>query len=150
MTAKTAPKTVDAAAAIETFAADAQKSLTENMEKATKSFEDVAAFGQETLDAMIKSQSIAAKAAEEINAEVIAFSKKTLEETVAHAKELAASQTVTDFIEKQSGFAKTSFDAMVKQSTKMNELVLAAMKDAMAPVAARVTAAVDMMKANAA
>lgn len=150
MTAKTAPKTVDAAAAIETFAADAQKSITENMEKATKSFEDVAAFGQETIEAMIKSQNIAAKAAEEINAEVVAFSKKTLEETVAHAKELAASQTVTDFIEKQSGFAKVTFDAMMKQSTKMNELMLAAMKDAMAPVAARVTAAVDMMKVNAA
>lgn len=149
MTAKTAPKTVDATA-IETFAADAQKSITENMEKATKSFEDVAAFGQETIEAMIKSQNIAAKAAEEINAEVVAFSKKTLEETVAHAKELASSQTVTDFIEKQSGFAKVTFDAMMKQSTKMNEMMLAAMKDAMAPVAARVTAAVDMMKVNAA
>lgn len=140
----------DAAKTIETIAADTQKALSENMEKATKSFEDVAAFGQQTIDAMVKSQTIAAKAAEEINAEVIAFSKKTLEETVAHAKDLAASQTVTDFIEKQTGFAKAAFDAMMKQSTKMNEMAIAAMKDAMAPVSARFAAAVEMMKTSAA
>ena len=149
MTAKTnAAK--DAAASIETFTVDAQKSITENMEKATKSFEDVAAFGQQTIDALIQSQNIAAKAAEEINAEVVAYSKKTMEETVAHAKDLAATQTVTDFIEKQTGFAKLSFDAMMKQSTKLNEMMIAAMKDSMAPVAGRVNVAVDMMKANAA
>ncbi|TVQ58918.1 MAG: phasin family protein [Rhodobacteraceae bacterium] len=135
---------------VETMTADAQKTLTANIEKASKSFEDVAAFGQETVDAMIKAQNLTAKAVEEINAEVIAFSKKTLEETVAHAKDLASAQTVTDFIEKQAGFAKTALDSMVKQSTKMNEMMMAAAKDAMAPVTARMNAAADMMKSHTA
>lgn len=140
---------MDATKTIENITVDAQKTITEQVEKATRSMETVAAFGQETVDAMLKSQNIAAKAAEEIQAEVLAFSKKTVEETVAHAKDLATAQTVTDFIEKQVGYAKVSMDAMLKQTTKLNELMAAAAKEVMAPIGARVAAATDAMKAQA-
>lgn len=135
---------------IEAMTADAQKTMTEQVEKATKSMEGIAAFGQETLDALIKSQNLAAKAAEEMNAEVVAFSKKTVEEGVAHAKALASSQTVSEFVEKQAGFAKISVDAMVAQSTKMNDLLVDAMKGVTEPMTARLHAAVDMIKAQTA
>ncbi len=140
----------DAVKQIETFAAETQKSVSEQLEKATKSIETVATFGQENLDAMMKAQNIAAKAAEGLQAEVIAFSKKSIEESVAHAKELATVQTVADFVEKQAGFAKHAFDGFVRQSTKLNEMTVAAMKDAMAPLTARATAAVETVKGHAA
>ena len=135
---------------IETMTAETQKTMTETVEKATKSFEGIAAFGQETFDAMIKSQNLAAKAAEELNAEVVAYSKKTVEETVAHAKELAAAQTVTEFLEKQAAYAKLSLDATVKQSAKINEMMMGAMKGVFEPMQARMHAAVDMIKAQTA
>ena len=138
--AKDTAKTVDA------FAADAQKTMTENMQKAQQSMTDMAAFGQETVDALMKSQNVAAKAMEEINSEVMAFSKKSMEESVAHAKALSSAQTMTELLEKQAGFAKLSFDSMMKQSAKMNELMSAAAKEAMEPINARMTAAADMMK----
>ncbi|MFN3615644.1 MAG: phasin family protein [Rubrimonas sp.] len=134
---------------VEAMTADVQKNVVEHMEKATKSMETVAAFNQETLDAMLKSQTIAAKAAEEIQAEVLAFSKKTVEETVAHAKELASVQTLNDFIEKQTGYAKATMDSMIRQSAKLNEMMVAATKEALAPLNARATAAADLMKAQA-
>jgi phasin family protein len=139
----------DTAKSIETFAADAQKAITENMEKATKSVDEFASFGQGTFDAMMKSQNIAAKAFEEINAEVVAFTKKTVEESVAHAKDVTSAQSVTELLEKQASFAKLSFDAMMKQSTKMNELVASAAKEAMEPINARVAAAAEMVKGAA-
>ncbi len=139
-TAKTATKTID------TFATDAQAAVTENFEKATKTLEGAAAFGQETVDAVMKSQSVAAKALEELNAEIVAFTKKSVEESVAHAKDLASVQTVTEFVEKQTGFAKVSFDAMIKQSAKLNELSIAAAKAAFAPLTARATAAAAAVK----
>jgi phasin family protein len=135
---------------IETMTADAQKTMTEQVEKATKSLEGMTAFSQETLDALIKSQNLAAKAAEEMNAEVVAFSKKTVEESVAHAKALASSQTVSEFIEKQAGFAKLSLDSMVAQSTKMNDMMIGAMKGFAEPMTARMHAAVDMIKGQTA
>lgn len=135
---------------IETLTADAQKAVTEQVEKATKSLEGMTAFSQETLDALIKSQNLAAKAAEELNAEVVAFSKKTLEEGVAHAKDLASAQTVSEFVEKQAGYAKMSLDAMAAQSTRMNDMMIGAMKGVFEPVTARMTAAVDMVKTQTA
>ena len=135
---------------IESFAADAQKTMTESVEKATKSFEGMTTFSQESMDALIKAQNLAAKAAEELNAEVVAFSKKTVEESVAHAKDLASSQTVTEFLEKQAGFAKASLDSAVKQTTRMNEMMIGAMKGMVEPMQARMHAAIDMMKSSAA
>lgn len=135
---------------IETFAADAQKTMTETVEKATKSFEGMATFNQETIDALIKAQNLAAKAAEELNAEVVAYSKKTVEEGVAHAKDLASAQTVTEFLEKQAGFAKASLDSAVKQTTRMNEMMIGVMKGMVEPMQARMHAAIDMMKSSAA
>jgi len=53
---------------------------------------------------------------------------------------------VTAFVEKQAGFAKESLDAMMRQSTKMSELLVAASKEVFAPLTARATAAADLMK----
>jgi phasin family protein len=133
---------------IEALTADAQKTVTETLEKATKQLEGVAAFGQENVDALLKSQNIATKAVEELNAEVVAFSKKTVEETVAHAKDLASAQTLTEFLEKQAAYAKLSLDAFVKQTAKVNELIVAAAKEAFEPINARFAAAAELVKSS--
>ena len=137
----------DAAQTIETVTVDAQKAVTEHVEKAAKSLETVTSFSQETMDAMMKSQGIAAKAAEEMQAEAIAFSKKSVEDGVAFAKDLAASQTLAELIEKQTSYAKVSMDAAIKQGTKMSELMISAAKEVSAPLTARMSAATDLMKA---
>ena len=135
---------------IETLTADAQKTVNEQVEKASKSFEEMASFNQETFDALIKSQNLAAKAAEELNAELVAFSKKSMEESVAHAKALTSAQTVSEFIEKQAGFTKMSLDSLIAQSTKMNDMMIGAMKGFAEPMTARMHAAVDMIKGQTA
>ena len=134
----------DTTVQFETFAAEAQAKMTESMEKMAKSFEDMAAFNQASLDAFMKSANIAMKSAEEISAESMAFSKKSMEEGVAATKDFAASKSVMELMEKQSDFAKTFFDGMMKQATKMNEMAMAASKDAMEPLAARVSAAAEL------
>jgi phasin family protein len=136
----------DTAKKIETFAADAKKSMSVQMEKMSKSFEDAAAFNQESFDAMTKTSNMCVKAAEEINADLMAFSKKAVEDTVAAAKEMAASKSVMELMEKQSDYAKTTFDGMMKQATKMNEMAMAAAKESLEPINARFTAAADMVK----
>jgi phasin family protein len=138
-----------AAATIESAAAETQKTVTAQMEKMSKSLEDVAAFNQESVEALSKSAEVAMKAAEEMNAEVVSWSKRSMEESVAAAKEIAASKSVMEVVEKQTDFAKSAFDGMFKQMTRMNEMALAASKDAMAPMTARMSAAADMMKTYA-
>jgi phasin family protein len=142
-TANTAKKVTEAA---ETFTADTQKLVSEQIEKLTKGFEDVSDFGQKNIDAFVKSSEIAAKAVEGINSEFTAYSKKAFDDSVAAAKDLASAKTVTELFEKQSAFAKSFFEGYVAQTSKLNEICAAATKDIVEPVNARVTAATEAAK----
>ena len=143
MTSKTSKA---AAAKVEEFTADAQKTMKEGIEKMTKGFEDISAFSQENVDAMVKSSEIAAKAAEGIGSEITAFSKKSFEDSVAAAQDMASAKNVTELLEKQTAFAQSAFETMVQQATKMNEIYASAAKEISAPLTARVTAATESMK----
>lgn len=129
---------------------EAQKSFEANAEKFGKGFEEVTAFGQETLDAMVKSTEIATKAAEDLNADIAAFSKKSFDESVAAAKDIATAKTPAELLEKQTAFATAAFEGFMAQATKWNEAMAAATKEASAPMAARVNAASDLAKTYAA
>lgn len=146
--AKAAAK--DATAQMEAFAADAQKTMTDSVEKMTKGFEDASSFSQENIDAVMKSSEIAAKAAEGFGNEVQSFTKKSFEESVAAAKDMAGAKTMTELFEKQSAFAQTMFDGWMKQSSKMGEMMMATAKDVSAPMGDRVNAATEQMKSMSA
>ncbi len=140
-------KTVkDATATVENFAADAQKAFTEQFGKVTKGFEEASVFGQQNVDALVKSSEIAAKAVEGFGSEVTAFTKKSFDDSVAAAKDLAGAKTVTELFEKQSTFAQAAFEGFVAQATKLNEIYAAAAKDIVAPVTARFNAATAAAK----
>jgi phasin family protein len=136
----------DATAKVESLVADTQKTMTEQFEKLSKGFEGFTAFGQENVDAIVKSSEIAAKAAEGIGSEISAYSKKAFEDAVAAAQDFAAAKTMTELFEKQTAYAQSAFEGFVHQSTKMNEILVAATKDVTAPIGARVTAATERMK----
>ncbi len=136
----------DAAKKVESLTADAQKAAADQFEKFAKSWEDAAAFGQDNIDAIMKSSNIAVKAMEEMNAEIISYSKKSVEESVAAAKDLSSVKTMPELVEKQAAYAKASMDDIMKQATKFNELFMAAAKDVMEPMNARANAAADLVK----
>lgn len=136
----------EATAKVETFVADTQKTVTEQFEKLSKGFEGLSTFGQENIDAFVKSSEIAAKAAEGIGTEMSAYSKKAFEDGVAAAQDFASAKTMTELFEKQTSYAQTAFEGFVGQATKMNEIYVAAAKDITAPLGARVSAATDALK----
>jgi len=142
----TQTKTAAATAKVEEFTAEAQKSMTEQMEKMTKGFEEMSTFGQENVDAIVKSSEIAAKAAEGIGSEVSAYSKKAFEESVAAAQDMASAKNMTELMEKQTAFAQSAFEGFFGQATKMNEIFMSAAKDVAAPLNKRVSAATESMK----
>ena len=136
----------EATAKVETFVADTQKTVTEQFEKLSKGFEGLTTFGQENVDALVKSSEIAAKAAEGIGTEISAYSKKSFEDGVAAAQDFASAKTLTELFEKQTSYAQSAFEGFVSQATKMNEIYVAAAKDITAPLGARVTAATEALK----
>jgi phasin family protein len=147
--AETTKVVKEATAKVETFVADTQKTMTEQFEKFSKGFEGLSSFGQENVDAIVKSSEIAAKAAEGIGSEISAFSKKAFEDGVAAAQDFASAKTMTELFEKQTAFAQSAFEGWVHQATKMNEIYVAAAKDITAPIGARVSKASDAVKSFA-
>lgn len=131
---------------VEEFTAEAKKTMEEGVEKMTQGVEDVTSFSQDNVEAVMTSGKVMAKATEEMNAEVIAFSKKSYQDSMAAAKEISTSKSVTEFFEKQTAFAKTAFESYVAEATKLNEIYSAAAQDAFAPLNNRFTAAADMVK----
>ena len=131
---------------VEEFTAEAKKTMEEGVEKMSKGFEDASQFGQQNVEAVVASSKAFAKAAEEMNAEIIAFSKKSYEDSMAAAKELSSVKSVSEFFEMQTTLAKSSFEGFVAEATKLNEMYAAAAKDAFAPINARFTAAADLVK----
>ena len=113
---------------------------------APKGFEDVTALGQLNVDAFTKASELATKAVEGINEEITSYSKKSFEDGVAAAKDLASAKTAAELFEKQSAFAQSAFEGFVAQATKMNEIFATAAKDITAPIGERFEAATETMK----
>lgn len=130
----------------EALADESQQALNTHFDKLSKSFEGMTAFGQDNLDAIVKSSEIAAKAAEGIGSEISAFSKKAFEDSVAAAQDFAQARSMTELFEKQTAFAQTAFEGWMQQATKMNEIYVAAAKDISAPIGERFSSASDRMK----
>jgi phasin family protein len=128
------------------FVSDTQRNMTENFEKLSKGLEGMTSFGQDNVEAVVKSSEIAAKAFEGIGSEITAFSKKSFEDSVAAAQDFASAKTMTELFEKQTAFAQHAFEGWLHQTTKMNEIMAAAAKDITAPIGQRVSAASDAMK----
>lgn len=136
----------EAAKTVEEFTAEAQKTMETSVEKMTKSLEDAASFGRHNMDAMVASSKRAAKAAEEMNAEIAAFSKKAYEDGLAAAKEMTSAKSVTELFEKQTAYAKTAMEDFIAEATKLTEMATAASKECFEPLSTRFTAAADMLK----
>ncbi|MEM7060262.1 MAG: phasin family protein [Pseudomonadota bacterium] len=131
---------------VEEFTAEAKKTMEEGVEKMSKGMEEATQFSQDNVEAIVASSKVFAKAAEEMNAEILAFSKKSYEDSMAAAKELTSVKSVSELVEKQTEFAKTTFEGFVAEATKLNEMYSEAAKNAFAPFNDRFSAAADMVK----
>lgn len=129
-----------------TITDDTRISMEASVDNLTRGLESASKFGQCNLEAVVESSKIAAKAAESLGAEIVAYSKKAYEEGMAAVKQLSACRTVSELVEKQAAFGKTSFENFVAEAARLNEMYVAAAKDACAPLNARLTAAADIVK----
>jgi phasin family protein len=130
------------------FTANAQKSLGGNIEELTQRLQGLGAFSQQNLAALTKSSEVTARAFESIGAAVAAYSKKSYEDHVAAAQELAAAKSPAELIEKQASFAHDAFENWAQQAVRMSAIFTSAAKEIAAPLGERALAAREEMKAN--
>jgi phasin family protein len=136
----------EASAKAVSMTADTQKSLGENIEKFSQRLQGLSSFSQQNLEAFARSSEISAKALESIGSEVAAYTKKSYEDRVAAAQDIASARTVVELVEKQTAFAQHAFEGWAQQAARMSAIYTAAAKDIAAPLGERVSAATEEMK----
>lgn len=149
-TAKTAARTAKSATeAFEQVTTASSEAMRENIDRGIAAMSEVSAFGKDNVEAFVASAAAAQKGFETISARTVAFSKQAVENHVEAAKSLMTSKSVQEFVEKQSEYARASFDAYVAEMTALSDLMTGATKDALKPINERMSAVGTLVQAQA-
>ena len=90
-------------------------------------------FGKDGFEAYVASSNALTKGFQAIAQEAADFSRKSFEKGTAAFEKLAATKSFDKALEAQQAFAKESYESLVAQMTKMNELYIATAKEAYKP-----------------
>jgi len=143
---KTADGVNGAAEGIETAFKNGTEALKVTFEKAVKNYDSLLGYGKDTVEAYVKSANAAGKGAETLHNEIYAFSKQSIEDSIATAKALLGTKSVHEAFELQSDFARSAFDSYVSELTKLSELFVSTTKEAFEPLQGRVAAWVEVVQ----
>ena len=98
-----------------------------------QNFDDVQKFGKENLDNAVKSLTAVSKGYQAIGAELVDYTKKSVEDGSAIFEKIAAVKSLDKLIELQSDYAKTAYETALARATKIGELYSSLLKEAYKP-----------------
>jgi phasin family protein len=102
------------------------------------------------VEAIVASSKVAARGVETLSQEAAEFGRKSFEEASATIRTFAEVRSATDFFRIQSEFAKTQFDAMIAESSKMSEAMMKLAGEVAEPITSRYSVAAERVKKIAA
>ena len=115
-------------------------------EKSAKFMEELSEITKGNAEAMVASAKIAASGAETIGADAAAYGKKSLEHATGAIKGMAAVKSPTELFQLQSDYAKSSFDAMVAETSKMTEAMVKLAGEMFQPISSRLAVTAEKIK----
>ena len=85
-------------------------------------FDDMQKLGKNNLDATMKSFGALSKSAQAIAVEMTDYSKKSFEDGNKALEKLFGAKTLEQAVEIQINYAKTAYESLVTEATKIGEL----------------------------
>lgn len=120
-----------------------QVKIKESVEKAMKNSEEALAFAQGNMEALVKASQIYAAGIQDISSQMASSSKASIEDSVAFGKSLMGVKSVKEAVDLQTGFTKSVIEKAVSESGKFTDAAVKLAEQALAPLTARVTVAVE-------
>ena len=108
--------------------------------------EELAQIAKANAEAMVESARIAAAGAKSIGTEMIEDSRTQFEAASDNLRRLAEAKNPQDYIAIQSELAKSQFDQMVAESSKLTEKMVKLMGEVMQPVSNRASLNAEKVK----
>jgi phasin family protein len=119
-------------------------------ERSTRIIEEMTDLARGNVEAIVASSKVAARGVETLSQEAAEFGRKSFEEASATIRTFAEVRSATDFFRIQSEFAKSQFDSMVAESSKLSEAVLKLAGEVAEPITSRYSVAAERAKTLAA
>jgi phasin family protein len=120
------------------------------IERNTRIAEELTELSKGNVEAFVASTKVVAKGLETVGQEVAEYSRKSFEDASAALKSFTEVKSATDFFRLQSDFARSQFDGLVAESSKLSETMIKLAGDVAEPLASRYSVAAERVKAAAA
>ena len=125
-------------------AGETQAQTKSGMEQAMKHAEQMLAFSQGNVEAMMKSSQIWASGLQDLSRQITATAQASFQDNVSMLRSLTAIRTLQDAVALQTTAARTAMEKAMAESTRLTETSMKLAEQASAPITARVGAAMEM------
>ena len=115
-------------------------------EKNAKIVEELAELTRGNVEAIVASSKVAARGVEALGQEAAEYGRKSFEEASTAFRGFADIKSPTDLFRLQSEFAKTQFDNIVAESSKLSEAMIKLASEVFEPLSTRYSVAAEKVK----
>ncbi|HEY5722072.1 MAG TPA: phasin family protein [Allosphingosinicella sp.] len=116
------------------------------IERNSRVAEDMTDLTKGNIEAFVASTKVAAKGVEKIGQEVAEYSRKHFEDASAAIKGFADVKSPADLFRLQGEFARTQFDSVIAESSKLSETMIKLAGDMFEPITSRYSVAAERVK----
>ena len=122
---------------------ETQAKVKEGMDKVMKTAEELVAFSQGNVEAMVKSGQVWAAGVQDISKQIAANAQASFDETMSTFKALTSVRSLKDAFDLQATFARSTMEKTLAESGKLTDASLKLTEQTLAPLTARVSLAVE-------
>jgi phasin family protein len=126
--------------------ADINERAKEAMEKNVRIVEEMTDLTKGNVEALVASSRAAAQVLETLGREAADYGRRSFEEASTALKSFAEVRSPTEFFRLQGEYARSAFDSLVAESSKMSETVIKMAGDVAEPVTSRYAIAAERVK----
>lgn len=120
-----------------------QVKMKEGMAKAMKSSEELMTFGQGNLEAAMKSAQIFANGLQDLSQQIASATQSSFEDSIATMKAISGVKSFREAVDLQTDFTRTMMERAVAETGRLTDASLKLTEQAVAPISARVSLAVE-------
>ena len=126
--------------------ADAGERSQEAVRRSTEVAEELADVAKANVEAFVTAGRIAATGAKSLGQDIVARGREGVEQASEAVKTLAEAKSPTEFFQLQSEIARTSFDRLVSEGSRLTESLVKLAGEAMQPLSNRASANAERIK----
>ncbi len=126
-----------------------QVKMKQGMEKAMKTAEELVAFSQGNVEAFAKSGQIWAAGVQDLSKQMAATAQASFDQTLSTFRAMTGTKSLKEAMDLQTNLARTTIEKTLADSGRLTDASMKLAEQAMAPITARVTLAVEKFSRSA-